>query len=344
MADKVQFKKLLSKKELIIVFAFFLILLIIFVYTFFTANYFDGEEKIKIDIPKGATLNQVTDSLFVNGIIPSKFNFKVAAFIYGAEKKIKAGRFFIPNGLSYLSLIEYLLGNNYYKIKTVRIFNGLNINQTAAVLKMNAQVDSVDFVNLSYNEKYINSLNINQKSLEGYLFPGVYDFYEKSSAEEVINKLVSEFNNFISDSLKEQSKKLGYSVHELITLASIVEGETNKIDEMPIVAGVYLNRLRIGMKLQADPTVQYIIDGKWKRLTFNDLRINSPYNTYLYAGLPPGPINSPGKNAILASFYPAKHDYLFFVADTKGGHNFAKTYSEHLRYVAEYRRWLQTQK
>lgn len=344
MADKVQLKKILSKKELIIVAAFFLILLFILIHTFFTANYFDGEEKIKVDIPKGATLNQVTDSLFVKGIIPSKFNFKVAAFIYGAEKKIKAGRFFIPNGLSYLSLIDYLLGNNYNKIKTVRIFNGLNIKQTAAVLKLNAQVDSASFVNLSNDENFIKLLNINQKSLEGYLLPGIYDFYEKSTPEEIIIKLISEFNNLISDSLVKESEKLSYSVHDLITLASIVEGETNKIDEMPVIAGVYLNRLKIGMKLQADPTVQYVIDGPWRRLLYKDLRIDSPYNTYLYPGLPPGPINSPGRNAIIASFFPAKHDYLFFVSDTKGGHKFAKTYSEHLRYVAEYRRWLQTQK
>lgn len=342
--DKISFNKLLNKKEIFFVAGVFLIILFILIYTFFTPNYYESEDKIRIDISKGSTLNQITDSLFVNGVIPSKFNFKIAAYIYGAEKKIKAGRFFIPNGLSYLSLLDYLLSNNYDKLKTVRIFNGMTAKQTASVLKLNAQIDSASFVDKVFDKNYVKSYNFNTENLEGYLLPGVYEIYEKSSSEEVINLLINNFNNLLHDSLIQQSKILGYSVHELITLASIVEGETNKIDEMAIVAGVYLNRLKIGMKLQADPTVQYAIGGNWKRLTYKDLTIDSPYNTYKYSGLPPGPINNPGRNAIISTFYPAKHNYLFFVSDTKGGHKFSKTYTEHLRYVNEYRKWLQQQK
>jgi UPF0755 protein len=129
-------------------------------------------------------------------------------------------------------------------------------------------------------------------------------------------------------------------MHELLTVASIVEGETNKVEEMPIIAGVYYNRLRIGMRLQADPTVQYLQINGWKRLKYRDLRTKNPYNTYLFTGLPPGPINNPRKEAILAALYPVKHQYFYFVADGQGGHKFSKTYTEHLRLVKEYRKWL----
>ena len=114
-------------------------------------------------------------------------------------------------------------------------------------------------------------------------------------------------------------------------------------DEMPRIAGVYHNRLRIGMKLQADPTIQYLLPGGWRKLLYKDLQIESPYNTYKYAGLPPGPINNPGKNAILAALYPEDNNYIYFVADGKGKHNFSKTYNQHLRYVREYRRFIRSQ-
>jgi UPF0755 protein len=147
----------------------------------------------------------------------------------------------------------------------------------------------------------------------------------------------------MTDSLKLRAKELGYSVHEVLTLASIIEGETKKPEEMPVIAEVYYNRLKRGMKLEADPTIQYLIEGKWRRLLYKDLRKDNPYNTYMYYGLPPGPINNPGKTAILAALYPAEGDYLFFVADGNGGHKFARTYSEHLKNVREYRTWIQAQ-
>jgi UPF0755 protein len=139
-----------------------------------------------------------------------------------------------------------------------------------------------------------------------------------------------------------RAKELGYTPHQVLTMASIIDGETNKTEEMPVIAGVYYNRLRIGMRLQADPTVQYLIPGGWKRLIYDDLNIDSPYNTYKFAGLPPGPINNPGKEAIRAALYPQKHKYIFFVADGNGGHKFAESYTQHLRLVNEYREWLKS--
>jgi len=152
------------------------------------------------------------------------------------------------------------------------------------------------------------------------------------------------FNIFYVDSLKRRATELGYSTHEILTLASIIKGETNGVDEMKRISGVYHNRLKRGMKLQADPTVQYLLPDGWRRLLYEDLEIDSPYNTYKYAGLPPGPINNPGKNAILAALYPENNKYFYFVADGKGGHKFGKTHREHIRNVREYRRWIKSQR
>lgn len=143
--------------------------------------------------------------------------------------------------------------------------------------------------------------------------------------------------------LIRRADSLGYTVHEILTLASIIEGETNKYEEMPMIASVYQNRLKKGMPLEADPTIQYLQPNGWKRLFYKDLKIKSPYNTYLNPGLPPGPINNPGKEAILASLYPANTDFLYFVADGKGGHTFSNSYSQHIINVNHYRRWLREQ-
>jgi UPF0755 protein len=201
-------------------------------------------------------------------------------------------------------------------------------------------IDSTEFVQLANNKDFVDSLGVKQKSLEGYLFAADYEIYERSSPEEAIKIFYNGFNEFYNDSLKVHTKEIGFTVHEIITLASIIKGETHKEEEMPRISGVYHNRLRIGMKLQADPTIQYVLPGGWKRLTFKDLELDSPYNTYKYFGLPPGPINSPGKAAIMAALYPEKNNYLYFVADGTGGHHFGKTLAEHNRNVKLYREYV----
>ncbi|MFO7448484.1 MAG: endolytic transglycosylase MltG [Ignavibacteriaceae bacterium] len=341
---KTGFRNLLSRKQFIAVIIFFIGILALLYFTFFTANYYPGEAPKRFEIRKGETLSQITDNLYTNEIIPSKINFKVAAFLYGAERKIRAARYSIPNGLNYLDLLELFISGDADFLKTVTVRNGVSIHWIAAKMRNDASVDSAAFVRAATNQKFIDSVGIRAQSLEGYLLPQKYDIFERSSAEEVTGILYKAFTEFITDSLRQRAKDIGYSLHEIITLASIVEGETNKRDEMSVIAGTYYNRLRIGMRLQADPTVQYLQPGGWKRLKYSDLNIDNPYNTYKYAGLPPGPINNPGKDAILAAFYPEKHKYLFFVADGNGGHKFSESYTQHLRLVREYREWLKSQK
>jgi UPF0755 protein len=167
--------------------------------------------------------------------------------------------------------------------------------------------------------------------------PNTYDLYWHTGAEEIVKTLVEAFDHFYNDSLKRQASQLGYTIGEILSVASLVEGEARIDSERAIIAGVYYNRLKKDMKLEADPTIQYIVKGKPRHLWSRDLKIDSPYNTYLYEGLPPTPINNPGKKSILASLYPTKHSYLYFVANGRGGHFFSKTYAEHQRAVRRYR-------
>jgi peptidoglycan lytic transglycosylase G len=340
---KLNYKDLLSKKQFIFVGAVFIILLMWSFYIFFTPNYYKIQGPVKFEIDKGETLSEIVDSLYDKGIIPNKFNMKIATFVSGADKRFRTARYFIPNGLSYLGLVNLFVNGKADFQKEVFIRDGLSIKWLAYKLKQEADIDSSSFVSVARDKSVAESFGINAVDLQGYLMPGTYWFYEHSPADEVINQMVDNFNRFMADSLRQRAKKIGYSIHDILTLASIVKGETNKVSEMPIIAEVYYNRLKIGMPLQADPTVQFAQPEGWKKLDYQDLRIDSPYNTYKYKGLPPGPINNPGKNAIMAALYPDSNGYLYFVANGDGGHNFSKTYSQHLRQVAKYRRWLRAQ-
>ncbi|MGE5797334.1 MAG: endolytic transglycosylase MltG [Ignavibacteria bacterium] len=340
---KLGFENLLSKKQLFIVLSFFIVLLAVLYFIFFTPNYYEGASPVHFQVDRGETLNEIVTSLYDKGIIPNKLNMKIAAFLYGAEKKIRAARYKIPNGLGYFELLDLFIEGDADFLKPVTIAGGSTLRWVAKKLHNEVFIDSLSVIRAAANKKFIDSIGYHSpdvKTMEGYILPEKYYIYERSSPVEAMDILAKGLKDFLNDTLILQLGKLGYSMHEALTVASIVEGETNKIEEMPIIAGVYYNRLRIGMRLQADPTVQYLqIDG-WKRLKYSDLRVKNPYNTYLYAGLPPGPINNPRKEAILAALYPAKHDYFYFVADGQGGHKFSKTYTQHLRLVKEYRKWL----
>jgi len=340
---KSKFLKLLTRWDLLAVVGVFILVLVLSYLTFFTPNYYSSGSPVKFDIKKGENFSSVVDRLYDQGIIPGKNNFKIAGFIYGAERKVRAARFHIPNGLSYLDLLDLFISGECDFQRTLTIRPGQTIKWLAHRLQKYAYIDSTEFINLSNNKDFADSLGLKQNSFEGYLFASDYEIYERCSPEEAIKIFYNGFNEFYNDSLQVRTKELGFTVHEIITLASIIKGETDKEEEMPRISGVYHNRLRIGMKLQADPTIQYVLPGGWRRLTFKDLELDSPYNTYKYFGLPPGPINSPGQSAIMAALYPEKNNYLYFVADGTGGHLFGKTLTEHNNNVKKYRQFLEKQ-
>jgi UPF0755 protein len=340
---KSNFIKLLTRWDFLAIVGVFILILVLSYLTLFTPNYYTASQPVTFDIKKGESFSSVVDRLYDHGIIPSKNNFKIAGFVYGTERKIRAARFHIPNGLSYLDLLDLFISGECDFQRTLTIKSGQTVKWLAHRIQKYLYIDSTEFVQLANNKNFVDSLGLKQYSFEGYLFAADYEIYERSSPREAITLFYNSFKEFYNDSLIIRTEKLGFTVHEIITLASIIKGETNKEDEMSRISGVYHNRLRIGMKLQADPTIQYVLPGGWKRLTFKDLELDSPYNTYKYFGLPPGPINSPGKTAILAALFPEKNNYLYFVADGTGGHLFGKTLTEHNNNVKKYRNWLRTQ-
>lgn len=338
--DKISFKDLLTKQQLVALITVFVVLVTWGTYLFYSPNYYPGQSPVTIEVHKGQTFNQLLDTLSQKQIVPNKLIMRIAGFVYGAETKIKAGKYRIPNGLSYLDLLElFISGEAEFKVP-VKLYDGITPNAIARVLDAKGICDYDETVALYKNKDFHKAIGFNKNSLEGYLLPDTYFFYKGSSPRSVISDIYHNFNKFYKANIEDRLDEIGYSLNEVLTLASIVEGETNSKDEMPIIAGVYYNRLRIGMKLQADPTLQYVLEGGWRRLLYKDLQIDSPYNTYKYYGLPPGPINNPGKDAILAALFPKEHKYLYFVADPDGGHSFSKTYREHLRKARKYQQWL----
>jgi len=335
---------ILTAKQWFLVFVFFLILIFSGYYLLNSPNNYKLDAPLQFEIRNGESFQSVTDRLHELGIIPNKTVFRFAAFIYGAETKIKAARFSINNGLSYLDLIDLLINGPADYLRSIKINDGQTLKWLAGKVRRDLRIDSTAFYQKAHDKEFIKSLGLNVPSLEGYLFSKSYQLYERSDPEEVLTAFYFALKNFWTDTLQKRADSIKMSMHQVLTLASIIKGETNDAGEMPRISGVYHNRLKLGMKLQADPTIQYLMKDGWKRLTYDDLRIDSPFNTYKYFGLPPAPINNPGANAILAALYPEKHNFLFFVADGSGKHKFAKSYSEHLRNVREYRKWLSQSK
>lgn len=300
-------------------------------------NSFSEPEQRIIHVSRGASFARVVDSLYAQGIIGSKVSFKIAGRILGGTTELKVGRYTFESGASNLSIIDDLREGNRTLIP-VSIPEGILTRLVVRRLSRELGVDSLKIAALCRDSAVIAAWGIPDSTVEGYLLPDTYPFHWQTDERELVDRLLGAFREFYSDSLQARAAELGMTTHEVLTLASIVEKETQIPDERPIVAGVYHNRLRIRMRLDADPTIQYILPDGPRRLLYSDLNIRSPYNTYRNYGLPPGPIGNPGRAAILAVLYPTQHQYYYFVADGRGGHTFTRTYEEHQRAVRVYRR------
>ena len=289
-----------------------------------------GTGAVEITIEKGMSLHQVADLLLKNRLIEDKRGFRWAAWITRAERKIQPGRFLIPYGATNSKIIARLMQPGI-RTKNVTIPEGLTIKQIASLLSQELEIDSAEFVRLCEDSAFARELGIPVNRLEGYIFPETYNFYWESSSCDIIKRTVEQFFSIFNDTLKEQLQKSGLSLHEAVTLASIIQGEVMIDDEAPIVSAVYHNRLKRRIPLAADPTIQYLLPDGPRRLLNKDLEIDSPYNTYKNRGLPPGPVNNPGRIANEAAINPADVDYIYFVAKGDGSHAFNRTHSGHLR-------------
>ena len=287
-------------------------------------------KEIKITINHGESLSVISKKLLKKGVITNENIFEVATKIRGLDTSIPVGTFLMQNVKVNHDIINHLVFGNPER-KKVTLLEGWNIKQTSNHLSKEMGFDYNTIVEIINNTSFINSLGIKSQSLEGYLYPDTYYFFEGEDVNSVIKRLVKEYKYFWTDSNIAEASSISLTQHQVLTLASIIEGEAIYDSERPIISAVYHNRLKRGMKLQADPTVQYIIKDGPRRLLIKDLRIKSPYNTYLYEGLPPGPINSPGFKSLSAALYPDKNDYLYFVAKGDGYHTFSKNEKEHER-------------
>ena len=301
-------------------------ILIIFVTSFLSVNNREVNSSV-ITIEKGMSLNSVSNLLLENEIIVNQNIFKLKVITRGLASKIPTGRFIIDGKISDAILIDLIFNKGPIKLK-------LTIPEGSQSKNLFKDINTLLNTDYDFN-KYFNSTEILEQyqvdasSLEGYLYPDTYYLFHDSSPEEIIDILLSEFWKKFDENLQDRANQLGFSVHEVVTLASIIEGEAMLDSERSTISSVYHNRLKINMKLQADPTIQYIIPGPPKTLSNRDLRIKSDYNTYQNYGLPPGPINNPGIASIKAALYPEDTNFLFFVAQGDGSHAFTTNEKDH---------------
>ncbi len=280
---------------------------------------YSGERK-EIVIEPGMGAKDVAKLLTDKGIIPNPYLFRLAAKLYGKERKIKAGKYILRKDMSLFEILKTIVEGKGV-LEAVTIPEGLTSSQIADIfLKKGIIKDKEKFLKI-----------VKEKNLEGYLFPDTYYVQEDYGEKRVIDMMVKRFEEKLPKDFQERAKKLGLSEKDVIILASLVEKEAKYQEDRPKIASVFLNRLKKGMKLESCATIQYILGNPKPNLSYEDLKIKSPYNTYLHKGLPPGPICNPGEASIMAVLYPAKTDYLYFVAGKDGRHLFAKTYKEHLK-------------
>lgn len=298
------------------------------------------ENKI-VEIPSGSTLRRASNILYTNNLIKNERVFLLYARLNNKEN-IKAGRYNISKGYSVEDILDKLNQGVIAIDNKVTIPEGFEIRNIAQALDSLGIVSEKDFLEATEELEYFKQIydflnNESIISLEGYLFPDTYYINNDMNSKTIIKMMLDRFEQiYKSYKLGEKLDEKDMSLNDFITMASIVEREAVLQEERPIIAGVFYNRLSIRMPLQSCATVQYIIQERKPILSIADTRIESPYNTYINSGLPPGPIASPGLNSILATLEPEETDYIFFVARGDGGHAFSRTYEEHLNARRKY--------
>jgi len=283
---------------------------------------------VRVIVPKGASFATATDSLERAGIVRFPFLFRMFARIKRDDRNIKPGTYLLKHGTPWSDILSALNGGRGL-VNAVTIPEGFALQQIIPLLSQRLEVP-VDSVKAAVSDTaQLARLDIPTKTLEGYLFPDTYAFPEGTTARQAVSEMVKRFEREWKPEWNSRLTTLALSRNDIVTLASIIEKEARRPEERPVISAVYHNRLRAGMLLQADPTVQYALGRHTPRVLYKDLKVNSPYNTYMHAGLPPGPIASPGGPSLVAALFPANVSYRYFVADSDGHHEFRTTLAEH---------------
>ncbi len=298
----------------------------------------EGAKPQIVYLRPGTPFIEVARELEERGLIRNRYAFLALAYFRGQIDQIKAGEYELSASQPAEVILDKLARGEVIQ-HIVTIPEGFNVYQIARLLDKAGLAEKKEFLAACRDKKFLKNLGIKADSCEGYLFPDTYYITRGMSARDIIRQMVEHFwETWRKNNFSARAEEVGLSVHEVITLASIVEKETYLESERPLIAGVFFNRLKRGMPLQADPTVRYGLTKFKRRLSRRDLRRPSPYNTYLRPGLPPGPIANPGLSSIRAVLWPSKTKYLYFVAKPNGGHHFSRTLREHNRAVRRYRR------
>ncbi len=284
----------------------------------------------QIHIPQGASARWIGQLLERENLIHNARVFAWTVRLKGLGHQLKAGTYQL-DGTGTTAAIAQSLLKAPIQTQPATIPEGLNRHQIAAQLQAVGVADSARFIAATEDPRLIRQLGVAAPSLEGYLFPETYFFDLNTDERAIASVMVNQFHRVFADSLHQRLDELGLSLHEAVTLASIVEREAVAVEEQPIISGVFLRRLKLNRRLESCATINYALGTNKKRLTYADLEVDSPFNTYRYHGLPPGPISNPGRAALLAVLYPAKTEYLYFVARGDGTHIFSRTNREHER-------------
>ncbi|NVM25719.1 MAG: endolytic transglycosylase MltG [Desulfobacterales bacterium] len=329
----------MSKRGLILISALLIFVLLSFVALYFgyfliSPAGFDKKEEIFI-VEKGSGLRTVAAELERRRLIKGKNLFMLWVFLKGSTGDIKAGEYSLNQSMPPVRIF-HILTSGAVRTYPLTIPEGLTAEQIADILAKKNLVNKMEFISLVREKTLAASYRIDGPSVEGYLFPDTYLISKDMGARELIDLMVNRFWDVLNDLIRGQ--KTSMPVLEIVTLASIVEKETGLAEERPVIASVFLNRLKKRMRLESDPTVIYGLKGFDGNLKRKDLHVRSPYNTYVNFGLPPGPIANPGRDSLMAVISPAKTDYLYFVSRNDGSHHFSATLKEHNRAVVRYQK------
>src|SRR5687768_12024753 len=293
-----------------------------------------------VEVPPGSGSASMGRRLAEAGVVRSADVFRMAVWLRGSGRRLQAGEYRFDRPMTAAEVVDKIARGDVY-VRAITFREGLTVREMAALFESGGFGTAAEFMSASKNAALVRGLDPEARDLEGYLFPDTYTLPRKTTAAQLVERMVARFQKTMTPELQAQATARDLSTRELVTLASLVEKETGKPEERTLVAGVYTNRLRIGMGLQCDPTVIYALmlagryDGNIRK---GDLQIDSPYNTYRYAGLPPGPIAAPGEASLQAAANPADVPYLYFVSRNDGSHVFATTLDEHNRNVNEFQR------
>ena len=284
-----------------------------------------------LSFPAGSGIRKLASELKAGGVIRSSWHFILLTRLRGEAHHLKAGDYRFSDDMTPDIILKKIVsGDVDYRKFTLP--EGYSIYQAAELLEQKGYFTKDEFLGKCRDKALLSRLGLNEATAEGYLYPATYNLSRGGGEELLIEQMVEKFNK-VYDSIQAVSR---FSRHEIVTLASIIEKEAISADEKPLISSVFHNRLRIGMPLQSDPTAVYGVRAFSGKVSKEDIQRNSPYNTYLNKGLPPGPIGNPGIDAVIAAMNPAKSDFLYFVARQDGTHQFSRNLADHNRAVVRY--------